>query len=166
MRQLFLMRHAAAESIGGHDDKLRSLSFQGKGELVRVVATRLGLFDEVSCVLCSSAIRTRQTLDAIQEILHPSCEIHYLDSLYHAAAATIIEEISLVDDKHKGILVVGHNPGISHLANDVLKISGLPAKPIVSTAGIVYFQNTKSTWHQLQPKDLSYDSSFLAERAS
>ena len=99
MRQLFIMRHAAAESNVSKDDKLRSLSFQGRGELKRLVDIRIGLFDEVSQVICSTAIRTRQTLDGIQDILSPIAEISYFDSLYHATVQTILEEIGLIDDR-------------------------------------------------------------------
>ncbi|HXF91017.1 MAG TPA: histidine phosphatase family protein, partial [Candidatus Nitrosotenuis sp.] len=80
MKHLYLMRHASAESHSMPvSDKQRSLSFQGKGELERLQVKLLGLFDSLSLILCSSSVRTRQTLQGIQNLIHQGVEIKYLD---------------------------------------------------------------------------------------
>jgi phosphohistidine phosphatase len=65
-------------------------------------------------ILCSSAIRTRQTLAEIKE-LWPGADIQYLDELYLAEKEEILKLICAQNSPHE-ILVVGHNEGLSELA--------------------------------------------------
>jgi phosphohistidine phosphatase len=65
-------------------------------------------------ILCSSAIRTRQTLAEMQE-LWPNADIQYLDDLYLAEKEEILKLICAQNSPDE-ILVVGHNEGLSELA--------------------------------------------------
>jgi phosphohistidine phosphatase len=67
-------------------------------------------------VLCSSAVRTRQTLDAILPSLGGDPVVEIEDELYGAWSDALLERIRAVPAAAGSALLIGHNPGISDLA--------------------------------------------------
>jgi phosphohistidine phosphatase len=67
-------------------------------------------------VLCSSAVRTRQTLEAILPSLGDDPLVEFEDELYGAWSDALLERIHEVPAKAASVLLIGHNPGISDLA--------------------------------------------------
>jgi phosphohistidine phosphatase len=65
-------------------------------------------------ILCSSAMRTRQTLAELQD-LWPEASILFIDELYLASRQEILSEICALQTSGE-MLVVGHNDGLSDLA--------------------------------------------------
>lgn len=112
MRTLVLMRHAKSDYPAGVPDHQRPLANRGireaglAGDWLRANAP------QIDQVLCSSATRTRQTL-ARTAIEAPA---EFLDRLYGATPGEVIDEINKVDDAVATLLVVGHEPTMSHLA--------------------------------------------------
>lgn len=114
-RHLILMRHAKS-SWGDPllSDHARPLNGRGRNS-----ATALGdwlrhegyMPDEV---LCSSSVRTRETLDRLK-IEAPA---QFLDSLYHASPHSMFK--ALTQAKGESILMLGHNPGIAGFAESIL----------------------------------------------
>lgn len=112
MRTLVLMRHAKSDYPDGVPDHERPLAPRGVREagLAGVwLRETLPVFD---AVLCSSAVRTRQTL-AHAGVDSP---VSYLDRLYGAHPGDVIDEVNKVADDVSTLLVVGHEPTMSHLA--------------------------------------------------
>ena len=64
-------------------------------------------------ILCSSAMRTRQTLAELKD-LWPSASIRFIDELYLASKQEILSEICALQTSDE-MLVVGHNEGLSDL---------------------------------------------------
>jgi phosphohistidine phosphatase len=65
-------------------------------------------------VLCSTAVRTRQTWAGMRSILgRPPVEIR--PDLYEATAADLLAIIRTVDHAVGRLLVLGHNPGLQRL---------------------------------------------------
>lgn len=114
MRELILLRHAHAESAAtGQDDHQRSLSATGQAE-ARAAGDWLrehGLRPER--VLCSSALRTRQTLAALGDL--GSTDVREEDAIYDASPGTLIALADAHGDAQR-LLLVGHNPGLEQLA--------------------------------------------------
>lgn len=112
MRTLVLMRHAKSDYPGGVADHDRPLAERGvreaglAGEWLRANAP------QIDAVLCSSAVRTRQTL----ERTGVPAPVSYLDRLYGASPGDVIDEITKIGDDVATLLVVGHEPTTSHLA--------------------------------------------------
>lgn len=112
MRTLVLMRHAKSDYPAGVADHDRPLASRGihegavAGEWLRANAPA------IDAVLCSSAVRTRQTL----ERTGIDAPVNYLDALYGAAPGTMIAEINRVGDDVGTLLVVGHEPTMSEVA--------------------------------------------------
>jgi len=71
-------------------------------------------FDQL---LCSSATRAKQTLALLREQLKIKDEsIRYLDDLYCASTATLIEIIRQQNNNKNNLAIIAHNPGLEDLA--------------------------------------------------
>jgi phosphohistidine phosphatase len=66
-------------------------------------------------VLCSSALRTRQTLARVLPALGPELEIHIEPGLYTFDASSLLERLRAIRDGVSAMLI-GHNPAIEELA--------------------------------------------------
>lgn len=120
MRELILLRHAHAEPAdAGQADLDRPLSSEGLAEADaagRWLVDR-GLIPD--CVLCSPARRTRETMEAalvrIDAAQQGVVEQRLDDAVYEATAGTLA---ALADNYRQfgRLLLVGHNPGLEHLA--------------------------------------------------
>jgi len=120
-----LVRHAKSDwndsSLG---DKERPLNQRGRRAAV-LLGQKLQQLDLVpERILCSTSLRTIQTL---QGILQSLCaysekrvpEILYFEQLYLATAQTI-QQVTLENHGGKAsVLCIGHNPGIEVLASEL-----------------------------------------------
>lgn len=112
MRTLFLLRHATPELEPFDRDRARELSALGRRQAFEVGEV---LRDRgIEHVLCSSAVRTQQTLAALQLGDSPAVEV--LDKLYMCGTNTLLQRIGEVVDGVQSLLVVAHSPTIPGLA--------------------------------------------------
>jgi len=122
MHQLILLRHAKATPlvIGGSDHD-RALTDDGRGAARRIgqAMRRAGLAPDV--VLVSSAVRTQQTLDALEEaqLWNELPNIDTLPALYMAAANQLRDLLRELPETVRSALVIGHNPGLQELAQSL-----------------------------------------------
>ena len=129
MHQLHLLRHAKSSWDDDGDDHARPLTRRGReaarliGESLAKVATRIDL------VLCSSAVRTRETAELALAGLMPPPKISYEDGLYLASRTALMQRLREIDERHEAVMVIGHNPGLQELA---LALAA-PASPGFST---------------------------------
>ena len=114
MRELILLRHAHAESpLPGQADLDRPRSAAGLAE-ADAVATWLRDKSLVpDRALCSPARRTRETLDAVMEVV--GCiDKHLEPAIYEAMPGTLAALLDAHRDAGR-VLLVGHNPGLERL---------------------------------------------------
>lgn len=117
MRRLLLFRHAKSSwDSPGLKDFERPLAPRGIK-----AATRMGQHIKDSdlvpdLVLCSSAVRTRQTIDLAFKAMEAKPETRFEDRLYSDGPETVMELLRGVTDGHASIMVVGHNPTIAECA--------------------------------------------------
>lgn len=116
-RRLVLLRHAKAERAGHGADELRPLTLNGRRQCVRVGAA-LAEHDLIpELVLCSSAVRARQTWELVRGGLRGvEPEVLITDDLYHAGVAEVLAQVGDVDERVRTVLVVGHEPTMSAVA--------------------------------------------------
>lgn len=113
---LILMRHA--KSSWGNpklDDFDRPLNERGRRDAPRVGLWLRQHALEPEDALCSTAVRAKQTLDELG-LETPTI---FLPDLYMATPAQLMKAIKGASSKR--LLVIAHNPGIGHLAADLLK---------------------------------------------
>jgi phosphohistidine phosphatase len=157
MKILLTLRHGdAIPGDANNIDKQRPLSEKGKKELKRLRKQESDLFQSIDLILCSSSVRTRQTLDCIMKGLPDRVMICYLDNLYNSSIDTIIQEVNLVDDKFKSIMLIGHNPELTTLMNDVCGYQELPMNKSMTTGSISEFTVKNESWQKLTVKDLKF----------
>lgn len=117
MKRLWLLRHAKSSwddlSLPDPD---RPLAPRGQ-RAVRLLAAHLAASDvRPSVVLCSSSLRTRQTLAAILPALGDDLEVRIEPALYGAGATHLLDRLQAVSNRVSSAMLIGHNPGIQDLA--------------------------------------------------
>lgn len=116
-RRLVLLRHAKAEHGGRQADELRPLALAGRRQSVRVGAALMERDLIPELVLCSAAVRARQTWELVRGGLGDvEPELLVTDVLYEAGVAEVLAQVREVDDRVRTVLVVGHEPTMSSVA--------------------------------------------------
>ncbi len=122
MKTLWLLRHAKA-SVGGDGLADRDRPLSGRGRAAAAAIGRhlgeSGAHPEL--VLCSSALRTRETCELAAKAIGGAWPVEYESELYLASALDLRERIARVSDGVGTLLVVGHNPGIAELALELAR---------------------------------------------
>lgn len=137
-RTLLLMRHAQAESGVGVADVDRPLTDKGHAQ-TKAVGRLLAQHDyRVDHVVCSTALRTRQTLDGVLGSwgLGSPPEIEYNEAAYNAGSDTLLELVQYADADAETVMVVGHNPSIAQLVSDFVAgpgpLTGFPPATVAA----------------------------------
>jgi phosphohistidine phosphatase len=113
--RLTLIRHAKSSWDGDEEDHARPLNKRGRRSadaLGRWLAGRMP--DQV---LCSDAVRTRETWARIAEA-GGGPEAESVPELYHAPREVILRVLRRAEAPHAGI--VGHNPGLGLFATRIV----------------------------------------------
>ena len=67
-------------------------------------------------ILCSSAMRTRDTYNRIYEALPKKTKVRFEEGLYVAGSQALLKRLRRVDRKVSSVMMIGHNTGLEHLA--------------------------------------------------
>jgi phosphohistidine phosphatase len=122
MLTVLLLRHAKSSwdrlSLPDYDRPLAKRG-QKAAPLVGAEIARLGLRPDL--ILCSAAVRTRETLALVLPALGSSAapEVIYDDAIYMAAPAALLKRLRKLPaggGAPKTVMVVGHNPGLEEFA--------------------------------------------------
>lgn len=116
MKNLYLLRHADAELLA-RQDKERQLSEAGHAEAEAVAKAFADKAIALDAILCSSAVRTRQTCTHFMQLLDGKPAPQYMDELYNTDLETYLEVLKGLEDSYGSVLVIGHNPIITELAS-------------------------------------------------
>lgn len=144
MKKLLLIRHAKSDwSHEGMKDHDRPLSARGLRDAPRMAAQMAGRAFRPDKVISSSATRALQTVAYFME------SWQYADSgllinpqIYEAWGAHLPKIINELDDQWQQVVLVGHNPGFTDLAN---RYQEEPI-PNIPTCGIVLIQGNVDRW--------------------
>jgi phosphohistidine phosphatase len=116
MHLLHLLRHAKSSWKVDVEDRERPLNRRGR-EAARLVGQHLPTTaGAIDLVLCSSAARTRETLDLVLAGFTPRPRCVIEDGLYLADCDELIERLQRLAESDVNVLVIGHNPGLHELA--------------------------------------------------
>jgi phosphohistidine phosphatase len=115
-RTLLLLRHAKSDYPPGVADHERPLAPRGIREAALAGDWLRAHAPAVDAVLCSTAKRTRETLERTRI----DAPVEFVDRLYESTPGTVIDEINRVASRFDGdvstLLVIGHEPTMSALS--------------------------------------------------
>jgi len=158
LKTLFLVRHAKSSwKDPGLPDLLRPLNKRGRRDAPMMGRRLARRGFEVELILSSPATRAQQTAEALaEELLYPWDEIVTEEDLYEADAEEILAVIKKQDEWIDSLMVVGHNPGMTSLANYL----GRADFENVPTTGVLQLRYDIETWSDIdamEPTTVSFD---------
>ncbi|MFJ1753916.1 SixA phosphatase family protein [Kitasatospora sp. NPDC088134] len=152
-RRVIVLRHAKAD-WPDVPDELRPLAERGRADAVaagRWLAEHALVPDRV---ICSTAVRTRQTWELVEPELGGAPELVLEPRAYRAEAGELVELLRELPPVVRTVLLVGHRPEVQDL---VLELAGGPGGGLLeqvrekfSTAGIAVLSVT-GEWGQIAP---------------
>jgi len=156
MKEICLVRHAKSSwKYPKLDDFERPLNKRGRknapfmGKIVR----RLGFSPDL--IISSPASRAAMTARLLAfEIDYPLEGIQYLAQVYNAVEMDLIDIIRRMDDRLTKVMLIGHNPSLTNLANTIsdCSISNIP------TSGVFCIAFNMTSWSGInkEPGKLNY----------
>jgi phosphohistidine phosphatase len=154
MLTLSLLRHAKSSwkhpALPDHD---RPLNTRGMTEapVMGKVMSKHGLDPDL--VLCSTARRTRDTLQLVLPELKTEPRIVYEDDLYHGTPAEMLDLLHEVGAGTGQVLLVGHNPELQSFALDLVGSGSKQLKDRLEaklpTAGLVVLRFAVGAWNDV-----------------
>jgi phosphohistidine phosphatase len=156
-KTILLLRHAkSAWSDPRLEDHERPLSRRGE-QAAKAMADHITRREpRPELILCSTAMRTRQTLAPLVKLLDaPAPPIALEKGLYLASEDLLLAHLRSVADDVATVLLIGHNDGIWHLA-EALAGNG-PAAALAAlrekypTGALATLRAPDGPWHDLAP---------------
>jgi phosphohistidine phosphatase len=151
MKTLLLLRHAKSSwnnaMLSDHDRPLNDRGLQDAPRMGRLLHSEDLVPD---LIISSTARRAADTADAVALAAGYEGDITYTGRLYHAEPETYLALAAKLDDAVDRVLMIGHNPGLEELVED---LSGHAER--MPTAALATFQIDINTW-----RDLSAEAPF------
>ena len=144
-RSVTIIRHAnaAVNAPSGGPDFDRPLSPRGTKDVYQAGLRLSSANVSYDCFLASSAIRARQTADALADAVGFARErIEWDEGLYLASLSFLMQHIASLDDEIHHVALVGHNPGLSELWAELTR----EPDPFLPTCGIVRLDFALENW--------------------
>jgi len=150
IKTLYLVRHAKSDwSVRTQRDFERGLKKSGLSDL-KTISSYLKLRQtKVDLILSSASLRTQLTADAFAQALSYTDTIQYMEELYLTPPEMIINVLSLQEDVYDSILLVGHNPALTELANILQDDAAMSKFP---TLGVLSIHLDIDTWDEVKYK--------------
>lgn len=120
MKRLLLLRHAKAGPQNIERDHARPLASRGRRDAPAMgkAMRKAGFLPDH--VLCSGAVRTRETWALVAKELKAKPEVAFTEALYLAPWKTTLKTAQALPDDAETAMVVGHNPGLEDCATTLL----------------------------------------------
>jgi len=156
-RTLFLVRHAKSDwGDVTLPDKERPLADRGNSD-APMMGKRLAKSQvKPNLILSSPARRAHATAEIIaKELAYKAKDIVVDDRLYATEAEILLKVIGEIDDKHKCVMLFGHNPEMSALAHRLSnEITQMP------TCAVAKFTFDSKSWSAIgtdKPTNVAFD---------
>lgn len=140
-RTLLVMRHAKSSWKQELADHERPLNGRGRRAATRMAVEldRLGWLPER--VLCSSAVRTRETLAWMQDALGRELNATVTPSLYLPPTGVVLGEVAEVANEVSSVMVLCHNPACESV------VGFLTGERVeITTANVARIEIDAPTW--------------------
>lgn len=147
-RTLVLLRHAKAAWPEGVADLSRPLAERGQEQAPLAGRWLRETVAEIELVVCSPALRTRQTAERVLAVLDVEPELVFDDRLYDQPVGRLLKVMTEIPDPVAVAMFVGHNPQVSQLAT---YLSGTSIEFKTSSIAVVSFDGTWEAFGSLEP---------------
>ncbi len=156
MKKLYLIRHAKSSwSDPGLDDFDRPLNKRGLKDAAVMGKVLKKTFLKPDGIITSSARRAQETAEIIaHKIGFPIKKVVVEERIYEAVTYDLLEIITDLDDNLDTVILFGHNPGMTNLANRLndIEIDNIP------TCGIFAIEFDTKSWRKVSEKTGSFIS--------
>jgi phosphohistidine phosphatase len=149
LKTLYILRHAKAAPESGEGDAERPLMKRGRKAAAAMGGYLAGLQPSPTLVLCSTARRTRETLDAILPALDAEPQLLIEEALYLAGVSRLLDRLQRLPEQAQSVLLIGHNPGLHQLAASLASEAGELAESFPAAALAVL--RVSGHWSALRP---------------
>ncbi|HUJ67626.1 MAG TPA: phosphohistidine phosphatase SixA [Acidimicrobiales bacterium] len=167
MKTLHLLRHAKSSwDDPVLPDRERPLSRRGEKAARRVASHLARKQTGVDLVLCSSAVRARQTLEIVAPAVGRERAVSVEEGLYTADAAALLRRLRAIDKEVAAVLLIGHNPAMYDLAVYLAgdgEAGAIEAMSEKFPTGALATLRTRATW-DLLGQGTCYLESFVVPR--
>ena len=116
MHSLHLLRHAKSSWKEDVADRERRLNRRGREAARRVGRHLPATIGELDLVLCSSAVRTRETMELVLADYKVQPRSMIEDELYAASLEKLLDRLRRLSEDNRNVLLIGHNTGLHELA--------------------------------------------------
>ena len=149
MKILYLFRHAKAAPEDRESDAERRLTKRGRKAAAAMGEYLAQLEPPPQLVLCSTALRTRETLDEVLPAFDRAPQLLFEDALYLASATRLFDRLRRLPEQAESVLLIGHNPGLHQLAVTLASEAGELAEGFPTAALAVL--RVPGRWLALRP---------------
>ncbi|MHB9056459.1 MAG: SixA phosphatase family protein [Paludibacteraceae bacterium] len=150
MKTLIILRHGKADSYDAKpNDYDRALVDRGRRNAVEMGQFIMKKFGVPELILSSGARRAAETAILVgKELKYPVEKILLKEDLYLASVRKIYKVIIGIPDENLSCLLVGHNPGLTDLVNEMgIRLDNLP------TCSAVCFSFDTDCWNEVSAKN-------------
>lgn len=151
MKTLFLVRHAKAEkNLPGQSDFERPLAKRGLADAADMAARLKAKGILPQCLVSSPANRAKSTALIFADILgYGFQQMVYEQDIYDAWTEDLLKVIRRTENDPESLMLFGHNPGFTGLADLLSLHDGVEHLPTAGVAQLIFpdLQN----WKSLQP---------------
>ncbi|MDH5379501.1 MAG: phosphohistidine phosphatase SixA [Cyclobacteriaceae bacterium] len=146
-KHLYLLRHAhALERQGNESDFERNLSPTGLQNSTRMGINLLKKEVSFDMIVSSPAERAKNTAELVAEqIKYNTDSIYMNNTIYEASPRNLLQVVNNLKPEWKSVLMVGHNPAISYLA-EYLTGSEIGN---MTTCGLAYIKFENMKWEDI-----------------
>ena len=148
-KKLIIVRHSKSSWKDlSLDDFNRPLNKRGKedGPIISNYLSKRTNF--IDLLHSSSSVRTFQTSKFFTERIKFG-KVKYDDNLYHSSSESILNLIKNYSNEYSSVMLIAHNPGLTHLINQITNISldNLP------TTGLAEIHFSCNKWNEISSKN-------------
>ena len=160
MKTLYLLRHAKSSwddsSLEDHERPLNARGIENAERMGQHMRKK-GYLPQI--VLCSTATRTRETLEHLERHLSARHATRYERSLYLATPQQMVQLLRTIDDAVPSVLIIAHSPGTEGCALLLARPQGDEAEAgfraeieeKYPTAALAVLSLPAQSWSAIQP---------------
>lgn len=153
-RRLILLRHAKSDWPDGIADHERPLGRRGLADSPRIGAyiESHGLIPDFAVV--STARRTRETWDLVEQEFSRSVPARFDRRIYEAKPGALLYLIRETEPSVGSLMLVGHNPGFEDVARFLIGSGNIEARQLLSekypTGGLAVIDFAINNWRDIE----------------